>query len=191
MSPRRSDSRERMVRSTTELLRAYGVGATSLDRVLAHSGAPRGSLYHHFPGGRTQLLEEAVALAGDVLDRMLAKAAAGDPVDALFGLWRDQLLASEFRAGCPVAAVVVDADDDTPQLARAAAEIFRRWQDVMAELLVGRGLPEARARRLASFTVSAVEGALILCRAERSTAPLDDAAAEVRELVEHALRQGT
>lgn len=63
MSPRRSDSRERMVLSAAALLREHGASATSIDRVLAHSGAPRGSVYHHFPGGRAQLIDEAVTLA--------------------------------------------------------------------------------------------------------------------------------
>jgi len=53
-----------MILSAAALLREYGASATSIDRVLAHSGAPRGSVYHHFPGGRTQLIDEAVALAG-------------------------------------------------------------------------------------------------------------------------------
>src|SRR5688500_4922389 len=65
VSPRKSDSRERMVLSAATLLREYGASATSVDRVLAHSGAPRGSVYHHFPGGRAQLIDEAVTLAGD------------------------------------------------------------------------------------------------------------------------------
>jgi AcrR family transcriptional regulator len=55
MSPRKSDSRDRMLRSTMTFLREYGANATSIERVLAHSGAPRGSVYHYFPGGRTQL----------------------------------------------------------------------------------------------------------------------------------------
>ena len=154
MSPRRSDTRERMVRSTAVLLREYGASATSLDRVLAHSGAPRGSLYHHFPGGRTQLVEEAVALAGDHFSRRLDETSGTDgpvqAIDAFFALWRDRLLASGFRAGCPVVAVAVEANDDAPQLADAAGRIFVQWRETLAGVLVRHGLPEARGRRLAS-----------------------------------------
>ncbi|WP_236067271.1 TetR/AcrR family transcriptional regulator [Streptomyces brasiliscabiei] len=192
MSPRRSDSRERMVLSAAELLRVYGAGATSIDRVLAHSGAPRGSVYHHFPGGRTQLIDEAVALAGDFIAGLIdAAARAEDPVeavDAFFGLWRERLVESDFRAGCPIVAVAVETNDEAPHLARSAAAVFARWQEALAALFLRHGLPEQRGKRLAAFVVAAVEGAVIMCRAERSTAPLEAAATEIHDLLAGALR---
>src|SRR6185503_7604645 len=128
MSPRQSDSRQRMVLSAAALLREHGASATSIDRMLAHSGAPRGSVYHHFPGGRAQLIDEAVALAGDFVAGLIETAArADDPVDALdafFALWRDQLTRSDFRSGCPIVAVAVETNDGAPQLARSAAAVF-------------------------------------------------------------------
>ncbi|WP_234388588.1 MULTISPECIES: TetR/AcrR family transcriptional regulator [Streptomyces] len=191
MSPRRSDSRERMVASAVVLLREYGAGATSIDRVLAHSGAPRGSVYHHFPGGRAQLIDEAVALAGDfIAKRIDAAAESGDAVqviDAFFDQWRQWLLESDFRAGCPIVAVAVETNDEAPQLARSAAAVLSRWREALAGLLVRHGLPDARAARLAAFIIAAAEGAVILCRAEQSTAPLDVAADEIHDLLAHAI----
>ncbi|MFJ4280630.1 TetR/AcrR family transcriptional regulator [Streptomyces massasporeus] len=192
MSPRKSDSRERMVLSAAELLREYGAGATSIDRVLAHSGAPRGSVYHHFPGGRAQLIDEAVALAGDFIAGLIdAATRAGDPVkavDAFFGLWRERLVQSDFRAGCPIVAVAVETNDEAPHLARSAAAVFARWQEALAELFERHGLPEQRGKRLAAFIIAAVEGSVIMCRAERSTAALEAAAAEIHDLLIHALQ---
>ena len=57
--------RERMVRSAALLIRERGAHPTAIADVLEHSGAPRGSAYHYFPGGRTQLLCEAIDYAGD------------------------------------------------------------------------------------------------------------------------------
>ncbi|MGW0553623.1 TetR/AcrR family transcriptional regulator [Streptomyces sp. NPDC002926] len=192
MSPRKSDSRERMVVSAAELLRHNGAGATSIDRVLAHSGAPRGSVYHHFPGGRSQLIDEAVALAGDFIAGLIETAAqADDPLkatDAFFALWRDLLVDSDFRAGCPIVAVAVETNDDAPQLARSAAAVFARWKGALAALFIRHGLPEERSMRLAAFIIAAVEGAVIMCRAERSAAPLEAAAGEIHDLLVHALR---
>ncbi|WP_223863579.1 TetR/AcrR family transcriptional regulator [Streptomyces sp. 5-10] len=192
MVRRKSDSRERMVLSAAALLREYGASATSIDRVLAHSGAPRGSVYHHFPGGRAQLIDEAVALAGDFIAGLIETGVrADDPVaavDAFFTLWRGRLVESDFRTGCPVVAVAVETNDDAPQLARSAAAAFARWQEALAALFVRHGLPEERGRRLAAFVIAAVEGAVIMCRAERSTAPLEAAAAEIHDLLAHALR---
>ncbi|WP_327319387.1 TetR/AcrR family transcriptional regulator [Streptomyces sp. NBC_01235] len=192
MSPRRSDSRERMVTSAAALLGEHGAGGVSIDRVLAHSGAPRGSVYHHFPGGRTQLIDEAVVFAGDFIAGLI-DAAMDDPdplraVDGFFTLWRERLLRSDFRVGCPVVAVAVETDDGAPEHARSAAAAFARWQEALAALLLRHGLPEERARRLAAFVVAAVEGAVVMCRTERSTTPIDAVAAEVRALLEHALR---
>ncbi|MCX5321934.1 TetR/AcrR family transcriptional regulator [Streptomyces sp. NBC_00120] len=192
MSPRRSESRDRMILSAAALLREYGASATSIDRVLAHSGAPRGSVYHHFPSGRTQLIDEAVALAGDFVAGLIdATMQADDPVeavDAFVVLWRDRLVDSGFRAGCPIVAVAVETNDDAPQLARSAAAVFARWQGAFAALFLRHGLTEERSRRLAAFIIAAVEGAMIMCRAEQSTAPIEAAAAEIHDLLLYALR---
>ena len=192
MSPRRSDSRDRMVSSAAALLGEHGASGVSIDRVLAHSGAPRGSVYHHFPGGRAQLIDEAVVSAGDFVAGLI-EAAMDDPdplraVDAFFALWRERLVGSGFRAGCPIVAVAVETDDDAPEPARSAAAAFTRWQEDLAALLVRHGLSVERGRRLGSFVVAAVEGAVVMCRAERSAGPLDAAAVEIRDLLEHALR---
>ncbi|MEU3615144.1 TetR/AcrR family transcriptional regulator [Streptomyces sp. NPDC006872] len=191
MSPRKSDSRERMVSSTVALLREYGASATSIDRVLAHSGAPRGSVYHHFPGGRTQLVEEAVELAGDFMAGVIEAAMqADDPVagiDTFFTVWRDQLVKSRFRAGCPIVAVAVETNDEAPHLARSAGAVFAGWQDALTAMLRRHGLAEDRSRRLAALIVAAEEGAVVMCRAQQSSAPIEAVATEVHDLLVHAL----
>ncbi|QKW11249.1 TetR/AcrR family transcriptional regulator [Streptomyces sp. NA04227] len=181
-----------MVLSAAALLREYGATGTSIDRVLAHSGAPRGSVYHHFPGGRAQLIDEAVAFAGDLIAGLIdAAAQADDPVgavDTFFALWREQLVASDFRAGCPIVAVAVETNDEAPHLSRSAGVVFARWQEALAVMLTRHGLPEERGRRLASFIIASVEGAVVMCRAEQSPAALESAAAEIHDLLIHALR---
>src|SRR5437773_1222694 len=98
-------TRERMVISTALLVREKGARATSIDDVLVHSGAPRGSVYHHFPGGRQQLLREAIDYAGGfVAARIEGAASALELLDLLFTECREQLVRSDFRAGCPVVA---------------------------------------------------------------------------------------
>ena len=180
--PRRTDTRERMVRSAAELLREQGAAATSIDRVLAHSGAPRGSVYHHFPGGRTQLIEEAVALSGDFIAGVIAADEPLAVVGRFFSMWRRWLVESDFRAGCPIVSVTVAGE--TPRL---AAGVFSRWVDGLAASFAGHGVPGARAHRLATFVIAAVEGAVVMCRAEESLAPLEATAEEIHELLAHTL----
>ncbi|MBD3004228.1 TetR/AcrR family transcriptional regulator [Streptomyces sp. 5-10] len=176
-----------MVRSTADLLREYGASATTVDRVLAHSGAPRGSVYHHFPGGRTQLIEEAVELAGNLMAGVIdAAMQADDPlegIDAFFTVWRDQLVNSHFRAGCPIVAVAVETNDEAPHLTHSAGAVFAGWQEAFTALFRRHGLPEDRSRRLAALVVSAEEGAVVLCRAQQSVEPMEAVAAEIHDLL--------
>lgn len=182
-----TDSRERMVRSAAYLFRERGYSGTAFRDVIVHSGAPRGSIYHHFPGGKVQLAEEAVRYAGDFLNAGIQAAVEGGDaaaaVDAFTGWWRQVLIKSEFRAGCPVAAVTVESHDEAPQLAEAAARAFGRWEDTLATGLGNAGVPDGRAARLARLVVASVEGATILCRAHRTVEPLDDVVGELKTLV--------
>ena len=181
-----------MVQSTADLLREYGASATSIDRVLAHSGAPRGSVYHHFPGGRAQLLDEALSLAGELMAGVIDQAIQSDDpvraIDAFFALWRDRLLESRFRAGCPVVAVAVETNDEAPELARSAGAVFSAWQEAFTAMFRRHHLPADRSSRLAALVVAAEEGAVVMCRAQQSTEPIEAVAAEIQELLRYALR---
>ena len=183
-----------MIQSAGALLRERGLAGTSFREVLAHSGAPRGSIYHHFPEGKNQLVVEAVRAAGSAGEQLIgAMAAAGDPLETLRAfvrLWGASLEASDFEAGCPLVAVTTAAGAEEPELRTAAAAAFAAWHEALASGLRAAGLPRARARRLATTFVAAVEGAVVLCRAERSGRPLKDVGAELELLLRGALPAG-
>jgi AcrR family transcriptional regulator len=182
-----SDSRRRMIHSAALLFRERGYSATGFRDVIAHSGAPRGSIYHHFPGGKEQLAAETVTWAADVIERQLDRAtSSADPIlalDTFVGGWREVLENSNFRAGCPIVAVAAEADAGSTATAAAAAA-FTRWQDLVARTLLNAGVGRADARRLATLVVSAIEGAILQCRARGDIAPLRD----VHRALETALR---
>jgi AcrR family transcriptional regulator len=176
-----------MIVSAALLLREKGLTGTSFGDVIDHSGAPRGSIYHHFPNGKAQLVEEAMQYAGGYVAGYIEDA---DPIEALRSFergWRKTLEGSDFRAGCPVVAVAVEAHGDAPQLATAAANAFESWQDAMTRLLVRDGVEPDRARRLAATTVAAIEGAVVICRAKRDMTPLEDVSAELEAMLKAAL----
>ena len=171
--------RERMVISAAMLIRERGAHATAISDVLEHSGAPRGSAYHYFPGGRTQLLCEAVDYAGEHVAAIVTEADGSlELLDTLIDKYRQQLLSSDFRAGCPVVAVAVEAGEEqdgdrmAPVTERAAA-VFARWTDLIARRFVADGIPQDRAGELAVLATSAIEGAILLARARRDLTPLD------------------
>jgi AcrR family transcriptional regulator len=181
--------RERMVVSAALLIRERGAHATAISDVLEHSGAPRGSAYHYFPGGRTQLLCEAVDYAGEHVAAVIAEAPSGlDLLDTLIDKYRRQLLDTDFRAGCPVAAVSVEAGEGpdrermAPVVERAAAA-FDRWTDLIAQRFISDGVAPERAGELAVLATTALEGALLLARARRDLTPLDLVHRQLRALL--------
>jgi AcrR family transcriptional regulator len=181
------NTKQRMLDSAVLLLRERGAAGVTVDAVLAHSGAPRGSVYHHFPGGRNELVLGAVRQAGDYITAMVdASVADGDvrqTVERLVGFWRRALTRSDYRAGCPVVALAIDSRESIPEAAELVREIFARWRTSLAEVLSANGFPDARAQRLATLIVAAIEGAIILCRARRDLSPLDDVHAEIAPLL--------
>jgi AcrR family transcriptional regulator len=171
--------RERMVVSAALLIRERGAHATAISDVLEHSGAPRGSAYHYFPGGRTQLLCEAVDYAGEHVGNIIAEAGGGlELLDTLIDKYRRQLLESDFRAGCPIVAVSVEAGEQqdrermVPVIERAAA-VFDRWTDLIAQRFIVDGIAADQANDLAMSATAALEGAIVLARVRRDLAPLD------------------
>jgi AcrR family transcriptional regulator len=181
-----------MIQSTALLIRERGARATSIDEVLTHSGAPRGSVYHHFPGGRQQLLREAIDYAGEFVAARIAR--ASDPVemlDVLMEDYRRQLLQSDFRAGCPVVAVAVEAGGPERDLHEHAGAAFGRWQELLEERLVAQGVSAPRAAELAVLVIASVEGAIVIARARRDAGPLDDVHRQLRALLSAELGERT
>lgn len=179
------DTRQSMVLAAVELLRERGADGVTLDDVLNRSGAPRGSIYHHFPNGRAQIIDEAAQLSGDAISRLISNAADGGPtavVDALTAFWRKLLRESNFAAGCPVVSIAVSAPPESP-LAQHANQIFRTWHQLVTDCLKAEGLDTAVARRLATMSLGAIEGAITMCRATSSLQPLEDVEAELKLLL--------
>jgi AcrR family transcriptional regulator len=166
--------RDRMVASAVALLARRGLQATSLSEVLEHSGAPRGSVYHHFPEGKNQMIDSALDAAGptaiELLDRK-AGSSAEEIATWFLHIWREVLIRGKFEAGCAVLAVAVAAD--TPELLEHTARVFRTWRRRIAELLEQGGLAPEDATRFAAVLVASSEGAVVMARAEQSLEPFD------------------
>ena len=181
-----NDSRASMVRSAASLIRTRGVSATSLADVLADSGAPRGSIYHHFPRGKDQLAGDAVGWTSERVlahQRACRATTAKGVLECFIDMWRQVVLASGGTAGCVVAGVAIDTAGETPGLIDVVRATFRSWIDLLSDQLAATGIPAKRASAIAVATVAGMEGALILCRAEGGVGPLETVAAEVLRLL--------
>ncbi|MFD9903701.1 TetR/AcrR family transcriptional regulator [Streptomyces sp. NPDC059063] len=189
--------RERMVFSAAQLMRRHGVAATGLRDVVTHARAPRGSLQHYFPGGKEQLVNEAVEWGGTYAAKRVARFLDALPEPTPSGLlaemvrqWTDELQAAPgATTGCPVAAAVVDCGDTAESTRTAAAEAFARWTRPVARALTDMGVPAGRADALATLMISAVEGALLIARAERDVRALTTVVQELGPLLDAAVTE--
>jgi TetR/AcrR family transcriptional regulator, lmrAB and yxaGH operons repressor len=174
---RRSPARARMVRSAATLIRERGIHGTGLREVVAHSGGPRGSLGRFFPGGKTQLVTEAIDVAlvelfGD-LERKLGDAETfPEAISVIVTPWRRLLVDHDFALGCPLAATICDAADNDG-LRTHVRDAFAGWRAPVVDAYARFGASPAEAEAHATVLMAALEGALILARAQRSIEPLD------------------
>jgi AcrR family transcriptional regulator len=163
-----------MVAGAARLLAERGLQETSFSEVLELTGAPRGSIYHHFPDGKDQLIASAIDLAGShamaLIDRSTG-ATAEEVTTHFLGMWREVLVRSNYKAGCSVLAVTIATD--SPDLLDHAATVFRTWRQRLAELLREGGLEERDATRFSAILIAGTEGAVVLSRAEQSMEPFE------------------
>jgi len=180
--------RERMVEGAMALLARQGLDATSFSEVLAATGAPRGSLYHHFPGGKDELAIEATRAAVDEATEALrdALAKAKNPargVRAYLEAAAHLLRETDYTFGCPVAPVILDAAGGVAELAELCRQAFETWAGMMRAAFVAAGLPGKRAQALALLVMSSIEGLLLIARANRDCSALATVAAELERVV--------
>ena len=173
----KTPTRERIMFASAELFRRQGYTGTGLNQILAEADAPFGSLYHHFPGGKEQLGDEVVRMAGAFFEQLFADIAAEAP-DAesamrefFFGAGRT-LKATDYADACPIATVALEVASTNERLRVATADVFERWIASGTRGLERAGLPRRRARDITIHMIAALEGAFVLSRAMRSVQPL-------------------
>ncbi|MFN2562522.1 MAG: TetR/AcrR family transcriptional regulator [Jatrophihabitans sp.] len=183
--------RDRIVFSAAQLIRRDGVAATGLRDVVEHAGAPRGSLQHYFPGGKEQLVNEAVEWAGGYAGGRIAwfvagmrRPSPGRLFAAMVQQWLDDFSANDFQAGCPVAAATVDCADGVESTRAAASAAFQAWRAPIADALRDMGVPARRAASTATLMLSALEGAILIARAEHDLRALQVVARELGPMLD-------
>ncbi|WCB96609.1 putative HTH-type transcriptional regulator YxaF [Baekduia alba] len=185
-------TRQRIVEAGAELVRHKGYAGTGVKEIVAVAQAPFGSLYHHFPGGKEQLGEEVIRYGGAEYGKLgpLIFDAAPDVVTGVrmfFDGAADNLVESNWTAGCPIATVALEVANTSEPLRQATAEVFTSWIDGLAPRFAAAGLPDARAREIAITFIAALEGAFVLSQSWRDAAPLRIAGATVARELEAAL----
>ena len=180
-------ARDALIVSITGLVRRRGVAGAGLNSLLEDSGVARRTVYLNFPGGKAELVTEATRIAGQALSAVIRPAAGGgDPAQAVrtfIDQWKMQLRASEMEAGCPIVAAILGRSE-APTAAQAAAEAVDDWRSILADRLTGSGAEPDKARSLATLVIAAIEGAVVLALASRSTDALDDVGRHLNEVIQ-------
>ncbi len=187
-------TRDRIRDAGARMFRRNGYTGTGVKQVAAAAGAQLGSLYHFFPGGKEQLVEEVIRtsgpLYGDLVYGILDP--YDDPVTAItdaFAIAAQDLEASDYADACPIATIALEVASTNDHLRQATADVFTDWLDRGTALFVRHGLDEPAARRLTISLVAALEGAFVLARALRNTEPLHAAGAAVAAAARQALEE--
>jgi AcrR family transcriptional regulator len=183
--------RDRMVRSAAQLIRRKGVSGTGMREIVTEADAPRGSLQHYFPGGKEELVSDALLWAGDMtaqlLRRNLRELESRTPSALLAAIvdgWRRDLIREKFSVGCPLVAAAADTAASSSQLREVLRRAFDGWLEPLSESLIELGVPVERSGNLALVIVAALEGAIILARVRRDVTPFDALVSELGPLLD-------
>ena len=172
--------REAILSAAVRLFRQQGYAATGLAEILEISGAPKGSLYHYFPGGKPEIGEKAIVRAGEVVDSRCGS--VGDLVSAYAGLLAGWLEQSDFRDGSPLTTTLLETVPGHEPIRIAALRAFESWAAIIERAALRSGVEAARAKAAAKVSIMLIEGAMIQCRVQGCVAPLMLAAEEIRRL---------
>jgi TetR/AcrR family transcriptional regulator, lmrAB and yxaGH operons repressor len=182
------ETKARLIETTKQLLWRQGYGATGLNQIIAESGTPRGSIYFHFPGGKEDLtvaaLREAGTAMSNAMRRNFERRGLRDGLRAWVRAFARAMRESDWQQGCPIATVTLEAAALSEPIRQMCDAAFDEWRAIFAAELVAEGVDPDHAKSLATTMLSAIEGALILCRAARDVAPLGSVTDELLALLD-------
>lgn len=190
---RASQHRDAIIRTAARLFRTQGFAATGLNQIVEESGAPKGSVYHYFPGGKEAIGAATVVWAGGRVAQTLAELQAqgltpGDLLRQYAVRLAGWMAQSGFRDGCPIATTLLETAPESEGIRQAGEAALQGWAAVLRQALEAAQVPAPRAGRLAFAAIAALEGALIQARVAMQPAPIVDAAEELALAFEAAIR---
>jgi AcrR family transcriptional regulator len=182
-----SSAREGLIDAAVELFRARGYEGVGVAELLEKSGAPRGSLYFHFPGGKEEIGVEAVSRVGEnVKSQFRALHETGCDmayyIDQVFKTTAKGIKDRDYKCSCPIAAIAAGMGDANPKLNETVRAVFAGWEKEMAEAARSRGMTPKNATSFASAMLASIEGAMVVSKAQGSVAPHVNSARAMKAL---------
>src|ERR1700753_2180690 len=163
-----SETKERILDRRGELLRRQGYMGTGIKQILAEAGAPFGSLYHFFPGGKSELGAETIRRSGALYGLLLGEFIGPEVplpqgIRNFFAGAAETLIETDYADACPIATVALEVSRDDEELRRACADVFEAWIAGGTERGVAEGIPRDRARAFVIQTLAILDGDFGLC----------------------------
>ncbi len=178
-----ANTAERLSDAALLAVREHGYAGMSMQDLLRSTGVSSSSMYHHFPGGKEELVATAVRRSGmasrDQIVAVFNRLEPADAVARIFEAAADELTSHDFALGCPIGVPATEAPEDSAAIRDAVADVFDAWATAYADGFRAGGLDDDRASSLGRFMVAAYQGSVTVARATRSTEPYRDAAAVV------------
>lgn len=178
MSKTAVTGRQRVIEAAATMLALHGLRGISIREVAKFANTPLGSTYHNFPGGKQQIVTEAIHWAGTQASAQLQACLAKDSengISLFLAKWRERLVNSTFRHGCPIVAAAIEAgqEGEAVQIKAAVSQVFSDWQLLLSEHFIKQGHSAPSAQAIALTIIAGIEGAVILCRGHQSIQPFD------------------
>ncbi|HEX2619170.1 MAG TPA: TetR/AcrR family transcriptional regulator [Phototrophicaceae bacterium] len=174
------ETKARLIETTADLITRQGYHATGLNQIVQESGTPIGSLYYHFKGGKDELVVAAMRARGKVVEAAMqhifeTASDAATSLEAVAQFLSEEMESSQYQKGCPIATVALEQAAHNDTIQSTAQAVYRAWQAQIAAFLIRIGYTTEQAQSIALFSLTVIEGGLVLSHAERSTTPLKQA----------------
>ena len=184
---KQNETKKRIIAAATHLFRRRGYFGTGLSEILKESGAPKGSFYFHFPEGKDQLAAITIDAAAEDTERVLMSVAdqsndIAEFIDRLIESYARLLERSDFEAGSLLANTSLDVAPANDLITGRIQQGYRKWHKVITGFCTQQGMSRQQASDMAVLLIASLEGALSLCRAEKTTAPLKAAARQIKQI---------
>jgi len=188
-------TRDKLIQAMADALQRKGLHGVGLNELLEVAGAPKGSLYHHFPGGKGELAVAAIEHISRRIDGLFSRlfSEQADPLQALHNWLQgalQQLENSQFERGCPLATIALESGPEDVAIRAALQRSFAAVRQALSQQLHAYGYSSEQADNLAALFVALYEGGLLQARVAGSSEPLKRAAAALFNLTREQLPRG-
>ena len=185
-----SDTRSKILLTMARLIEKQGYHATGLNEIIQESGAPKGSLYYYFPGGKEQIGAEAILEAGKIISGRLRGILEGEarPAEAVYSFlmgMAESVETSQFGAGSPLTTATIETAVTCEAINQACRDAFDMILVAFKDKFLEGGFAEIQAAEIALYVTTVVEGGILMSRTYHHAEPLRLAAKHLKRYLEN------